>query len=61
MITTKNIIGNWPLYHDDCVQDWAEVVVARWSNPLTLQLEQAGGHGSIPCSVPPLERHDKGS
>ena len=38
-----------------------EGVVAQWCNPLTLQLEQSGGVGSIPGRTPPLERHDKGS
>ena len=38
-----------------------EGVVVPWCNPLTLQPEQSGGVGSIPCRAPPLECHDKGS
>ena len=37
-----------------------EGVVEQLCNPLTLQSEQSGGVGSIPCRAPPLERHDKG-
>ena len=37
-----------------------EGVVAQWCNPLTLQLEQSGGVGSIPGKATLLERHDKG-
>ena len=35
--------------------------MAQWCNPVTLQLEQSGGVGSIPSKTPPFERHEKGS
>ena len=37
-----------------------EGVVAQLCNPLTLQLEQSGGFGSIPVRATKLERHGKG-
>ena len=38
-----------------------EDVVAPLCNPLTLQLEQSGGVGSISGRTPPFECHDMGS
>ena len=37
-----------------------EGVVVQWCIPVTLQLEQSGGQGSIPGRLPPLDCHDKG-
>ena len=37
-----------------------ERVVAQCCYPMTLELEQSGGQGSIPGRASPLERQDKG-
>ena len=55
---------NWKSWNK-CFKLGSEVtffcVVAQWCNPLTLQQERPCRQSSIPCIVPPLERHDKES
>ena len=46
---------------EDVGQDGADVVVAHWGNPLTVQREQSDEQSSIPGRAPALECHDKGS